>query len=247
MKNVLLSLSIAFMLLNGGAASAQQILTQNGKDTAIGGYASGDLEVDNRIKSATGTITLRWNVTSAIFGTGWNMNGSGICDNVTCYTHDATHNIFTSGTNYNSNAYDSIRFTGSDHDFHVVFSTSNPPNGSSAVVRVNARDITGGTSRTLTFIGYKGSLGVTNISSSDDVVLYPNPVREAVNVLYDEKAGVRTIAIYNMIGKLMGPIYKPSANGSAKIDTDDMPTGIYFLRLMDAQGHVVATRRFTRL
>jgi hypothetical protein len=57
---------------------------------------------------------------------------------------------------------------------------------------------------------------------------------------------VKTIAVYNLIGKLMGPIYKPSSSSSAKIDLDDMPTGIYFLRLMDGQGRVVATRRFTR-
>jgi hypothetical protein len=78
------------------------------------------------------------------------------------------------------------------------------------------------------------------------VVLYPNPARESINVLYDEKAGVKTIAIYNLIGKLMGPIYRPTNNGSAKIDLDEMPNGVYFLRLMDAGGHVLATRRFTR-
>ena len=78
------------------------------------------------------------------------------------------------------------------------------------------------------------------------MVLYPNPAREAVNVIYNEKAGIKTIAVYNIIGKLMGPVYKPADNGSAKIDLDDIPNGIYFLRLMDSQGHVLATRRFTR-
>ncbi len=92
----------------------------------------------------------------------------------------------------------------------------------------------------------KASTGIMNFNSADDIILYPNPAREAVNVIFDEKFNVRTIAVYNLIGKLMGPIYKPASNNSAKIDLSDMPTGIYFLRLMDAQGHFVATRRFTR-
>lgn len=253
MKNVLLTFSIAFILLSSGAASAQ-ILTQNGSDTSKGCYTSGtSFEVDNHIKSGSvNPVYLKWNIIASAtkFDAGWDIVGSGFCDNVNCYTAlSASNNLFNNNAVYKSDGYDNTTFNGTQHDFHMLFAVSNPAVGSSAVVRVNAYDTVGKTTRTLTFIGMKCSsaAGITTINSSDDVVLYPNPVRgEAVNVLYDEKAGVKTIAVFNMIGKLMGPIYKPSSNGSAKIDVDDMPTGIYFLRLLDGQGHVVATRRFTR-
>lgn len=248
MKNVLLSFAIALFVLNG-AASAQNIVTQSGSDTAKSQYTGGSTgDVYNRVKSGTtDSFQLRWSVSSSYFdNTNWMQIGSGICDNNFCQTATASNNIFTNGSLTTSNYYNNSGFSGQDHDFHVQFLPNNPANGSYAWVRVNARELTNNTSRTLTFIAYKGTLGISNISSSDDVVLFPNPARDAVNVLYDDAAGVKTIAVYNLIGKLMGPIYKPSSNNGAKIDLGDMPTGIYFLRLMDSQGHVVATRRFTR-
>lgn len=248
MKNVILGLSIAFLLLNGSANA--QILTQNGKDSVTGYYSGGStLEVGNHIKSGyADSIILRWNVVDYDFDAGWRVDSSGVCDNIQCYSSNGAtaNNLFTNSTVYNSAPYSNSGFAGTSHDFHVVFGTVNPAVGSSAWARVSMTDIVHNTSRVLTFIGYRAPLGVTTINSSDDVVLYPNPARESVNVIYDESAGVRTIAVYNLIGKLMGPIYKPSSSSSAKINLEDMPTGIYFLRLMDAQGHVVATRRFTR-
>lgn len=247
MKNVILSLTIALFLLNGAASA--QIVTQYGDSSKVQYSGGSEIAVYNGIKSgSSNNLVVKWNVISASFGTGW--TGNGICDNYQCYT--SSSNVYSGLTSFNSNPYDNSAYpssiNGSAHDFHALFGIDNAvaPNGSYSVVRVNALDTIGKTSRTLTFIAYKGTLDVKTFSSSDDVVLFPNPARDAVNVIYDEKAGVKTIAVYNLIGKLMGPIYKPSSNSSAKIDLDDMPTGIYFLRLMDGQGHVVATRRFTR-
>jgi hypothetical protein len=247
MKNVLLSLAIALFLLNGGASA--QIVTQYG-DTSKAQYSGGsEMAVYNGIKSgSSNNVMLKWSAASATFGPGW--VGNGICDNYQCYT--AASDVYNPLKTWYSNPYDNSAYpaslNGSAHDFHALFGIDNAvaPNGSYSVVRVSAMDTIGKTSRTLTFIAYKSSTGIGTVSSSDDIVLFPNPAREAVNVIYDDKAGVKTIAVYNMIGKLVSPIYKPSSNTSAKIDLDEMPTGIYFLRLMDGQGHVVATRRFTR-
>jgi hypothetical protein len=243
MRNVLLSLSIALVLLNGSASA--QILTQTGKDTAKGAYdGSVELSVYNRLKSGSANpLFIKWNVipSETHFDAGWSP--VGFCDNVLCYSGN---DIFVTGVTKKSGAYDNTTFSGTNHDFHMIFSTPTPPaNGTSGIVRVYGRDTVSGEQKTFTFIGYKDATGVSNINSSDDVIMYPNPAREALNVVFDSKAGIKTIAVYNLIGKLMGPIYRPSSNISAKISLDDMPTGVYFLRLMDAQGHVVATRRFT--
>jgi hypothetical protein len=255
MKNALLLCAIAMLAL-AGTASAQTIITENGKDTAIGSYTGGStFNVVNGIRSGSSSdVWLRWNVIGSAtnFGPGWDISGSGVCDNINCrFPGGPDGNIFLNNFQYKSDAYTNAAFPlgGAEntlHDFHVQFGANNPPNGSSAVVRVNAYDTVSQTSRTLTFIAYKGSLGVTNFSSSDDVVIYPNPAHEVVNVLYDAKAGVKTIAVYNLIGKLVGPIYRPTSTTSAHLELNDMPTGVYFLRLMDGQGRVVATRRFTR-
>ncbi|MBS1630481.1 MAG: T9SS type A sorting domain-containing protein [Bacteroidetes bacterium] len=255
MKKVFLLSAVALLAI-AGSAFAQNIITENGTDSAQKAYTSGaDLTVVNGIRSGTSTdVVLKWSIVSAstTFGPGWEIVGSGVCDNNICWNaQNASNNLFNNDTLIESNPYDNSPFPtggsfGSLHDFHVVFAANNPPNGSAAIVRVNAMDKNSLTTRTLTFIAYKGTLGVNTFKSSDDIVLFPNPAHEAVNVVYDPSLGVKTIAVYNLIGKLVGPLYRPTSTGSAHIDLGEVPTGVYFLRLMDGQGRVVATRRFTR-
>ena len=246
MRNVLLTLSIALLPVLG---FSQTFLTQSGSlDTVTGNFTGGtELEVHNNIKSASAnSVTLTWKATSGTTGlaAGWKM--TGFCDNNTCWNNDAAI-APPSGYVLNGTPSTSLPYTSNFGDFHILYDPTAAANGTSSWVRVNVKDNVSGYERNLTFIGRKGVTGIyTTITSSDEVVLYPNPARDAVNVIYDEKAGIRTIAVYNIIGKLMGPVYKPANNGSARIDLDDMPNGVYFLRLMDGQGHVVATRRFTR-
>jgi hypothetical protein len=87
----------------------------------------------------------------------------------------------------------------------------------------------------------------TNINKTpkaeNNISIYPNPARSEVNVLFDANADIRNIAVYNLIGKAVA-VYRVS-NGSAKLDIDNMPSGIYFMRFVDGNNHVVATRKFT--
>lgn len=86
--------------------------------------------------------------------------------------------------------------------------------------------------------------GIQSVNKTSDIVsLYPNPAGSELNVLFDGNAGIRNIIVYNMIGK---PVTVYKVNGSsAKLDIENIPSGIYFIRLTDAQGHVMATRKFT--
>ena len=79
----------------------------------------------------------------------------------------------------------------------------------------------------------------------DEIVIYPNPAHDEVNIIYGADAGVKNITIYNLIGKIVS-VFKPIDNSSAGLSIENLPTGIYFVRLIDAQGAVVATRKFTR-
>jgi hypothetical protein len=245
MRNVILTVFSAFLLLTGASASAQ-ILTSNGnKDTAGRNYdGSAQFYVHNDIKSGSAApVFLRWHVVNSYFGPGWEIVQSGFCDNISCRSAlTPTGNIFTDHTVEMSDAYTNAGY----NDFKMLFNTSNPAMGSYSWVQIFAEDTVGGTSRTLNYFAYMTPAGVSTTVTSDEVLLFPNPAREAVNVVFDSKAGVKTIAVYNLIGKLVGPIYKPSNNSSAKIDLNDIPNGVYFMRLMNAQGEVVSTRRFIR-
>jgi hypothetical protein len=251
MRNVLLGVFSALLLFQAGTSSAQQILTQSGKDSAVTNFSGGSsVTIYNRLKSATSTpVFIRWNVVNHNVGTvpGWELSSAaGICDNNLCRSAQTPDDPFVSRKSFKSFAYDNGSFGDEKNDFHVIIGTNNPANGTSAFVQVNMLDTVSQTSRVLTFVAMKTPTGVNSFNTSDEIVLYPNPAREAVNVIYDPTAGVKTIAVYNLIGKLVGPVYRPTANGSAKINTEDLPTGMYLLRLMDTNGHVVATRRFTR-
>jgi hypothetical protein len=78
-----------------------------------------------------------------------------------------------------------------------------------------------------------------------EVVVYPNPATGEVNVLYDAKADIKSIAVYNLIGKLM-TVYKTADNGSANLNLENIPEGIYYVWLINSQGDVMATKKFTK-
>jgi len=244
MRNVVLALSIVLMPFLAGA---QTFLTQSGtSDSTTGLFTGGtDLQIVNGLKSASSnTVTLNWHVSGFVLGTGWKV--TGFCDNNTCYYNDPVTKP-PYGEILNGKVYTSFPYGNTFGDFHVIFDPTAAANLTSSWVQAFVFDPTGNYGRTLTFVGKKNANGVLSVSvSSDDVVVYPNPAKDAVNVIYDAKSNVKTIAVYNLIGKLMGPVYVPSSNTSAKIDLNDVPNGVYFIRLMNNQGNVVATRRFTR-
>jgi hypothetical protein len=110
---------------------------------------------------------------------------------------------------------------------------------------INLKDANSGYSKNVTYVLRKFSAGVANTSQHDAAIsFYPNPAHGVLNVAFDESAGVRTVAIYNLIGKSVAAF---KVNGSnAQLNIDDIPAGIYMLRFLNGQGEVLATRRFTR-
>jgi len=102
-----------------------------------------------------------------------------------------------------------------------------------------------GTSQTMTFIINKTTTGVPSVtSSSNDAILYPNPANNELNVVYDASADIKNIAVYNIIGKVM-TVYKVTGS-NANLNIENIPSGVYFVRLYNDQGNVVVTRKFTK-
>jgi len=82
------------------------------------------------------------------------------------------------------------------------------------------------------------------IDNSTPIVLYPNPAVSELNITFPAAASVKTIAIYNMIGKAM-VVYKVTGT-SANLDLESIPSGNYYARFINTEGAVIATRKFTR-
>lgn len=232
MKKCILTIVALFSL---GFISFGQTFEAMSGDTATAAYPGpGEFECDNNIKNVSSNdIYIKWRVLSSSIPTGWNV--TGVCDNVQCYTN----NILSGG--YQVSAAYAPNTPGV---FHTNFKGDNAPNNSSAWVKVEVADTANHFTKNIVFVATKNSTGVVNVSrADDDVVLYPNPARSSLNVVFNGNSNVRNIIVYNLIGKAI-TAYKVVGN-NAKLDIDSIPSGIYFIRLLDGQGRIVATRKFT--
>jgi hypothetical protein len=238
MKKILLISALLGLIFHTGSI-AQTFETQNGDTSFVSWNGGSVLKVYNRIKSTgNAPVTLRWRVLnpSSAVASGWNLGG--------IYDNNGSHSLDNGWKEINvspGNNWDPAA-----HDFHVRFEDmSTAPNGTS-VFQIQVQDAANPNSqKTLTFIASKSAAGVSSLSrSDDDVVVYPNPARGFVNVHFSPDAGVKNIALYNLIGKPV-MVYRVQGNSSARLELESVPSGVYFLRLLDTQGRVMATRRFT--
>jgi len=242
MKKFTLVASFLFALFSGLTASAQTFYMDKGDTSKLYWSAPGDMLVYNKIFNNTfSTINIQWRVIN--FGnTDANWICNGICDNIKCYT--ATPDI-TSGTS--TQTTDDIGPKAYIADMHVIFNGDAAANNTWAWATISYKDPVSGEDTTATFAAYKNGTGlITPVKVNDDVTLFPNPAQNYIDVLYKSSSDVKTIAIYNIIGKLIS-VYKVSSNTSAHLEFNtEMPSGIYLMRIADSKGDIVATRKFTR-
>lgn len=231
MKKIVLFALVA-VGLNINSAVAQSFTLAHDTTSAFTGST---VDVHNTITNVTGnSINMTWRiVTSATtLAPGWLV--SGVCDNNSCYPW--------AGDVSNGNALSCSISGMSSMDGKVQYDATAAANGT--VSWVTIRYTEGTSSKFATFIATKVPTGINTVVKSDDnVVLYPNPAKDDLNVVFDMDADVKNIAVYNLIGKAVS-IYKVNGN-SAKLNVSNIPSGIYFVRLLDGQGRIVATRKFT--
>lgn len=228
----LLFLPLAFA---ANTASAQSITADH--DT-VASTIPGYTDIYNYIHNNSGvTTSFSWKIVSHTLPQTWIDHAIfGLCDNVTCYT-----NSILSGSTQITDTFGN----GTKCLFKLQMDGSSSSVIPGGPYYVNAEISEGSTTDTVTFEVVKFTTGVTKVSvaSKDDVTVYPNPARSEVNVSFSKDAGIKAVAVYNLVGKQM-MAYRISGN-SAKLDIEKIPSGIYFIRLMDGSGQVVATRRFT--
>lgn len=239
MKRLILGLfTIASVVLGSITAIAQPFMPA--ADTVSVFYtSSGTQDIHNDISiPGTGYATyIKWNVVNHDFPASWSADSNvSACDNYNCYTNMSGNLL--GGTLYKSSAY-AVGQTGL---FKLSVNIPNGANGSHYVT-INLKDSMSTYNKNITFLIHKVPTSASTVNkTNEDVVLYPNPATDDLNVMFDD--GIKNIAVYNLIGKAM-VVYKVAGN-SAKMDISKLPNGVYFIRLSDAKGQVVATRRFTK-
>lgn len=194
---------------------------------------------NNIVPAGSLPVTIKWSIVSTNFPSDW-LNASAICDNNSCYPAASS---WPSGTARTSNIYNA---GGSNRGFDMQFSPSATNTSGTYYMKVKLVNTTTMDSSYATFVVSSSSATSVNSMSrgNEEISLYPNPATTEINVVYDGSADIRTASIYNIIGKVMA-VYRVSGN-SANMSIENMPAGIYFLRLANAQGQLIATRKFTK-
>jgi Secretion system C-terminal sorting domain len=233
MKKLFTFITGILLLYSTGNLSAQSFTVAH--DTVRISDPSGLTLVPDDITPTSGSVSLRWQVVACNFPADW--NNWGVCDNNLCYS---SSNLWPSMAYKFSSAY-----TGTG-DFHLQINLDAATTlGCYYVkVRINNTGITTDTATEVYVVCKTHPTATPVITSVNDVTLYPNPATDEVNVVFDANADVKNIAIYNIIGKMMS-VYKVNGN-SANMSLENMPGGIYFVRLVNSAGNIVATKKFTK-
>lgn len=193
-------------------------------------------EVPNNITNTTSdTITIDWKIYSHNLPQDWIDNSEfGLCDNQLCYGSS-----ILAGTQQNTLP---IQANSTDVFKLQINGSGVPATTGPLYIAVELKHNTTIDTTVFIFNKFTTSVKSTNANSAN-VSVYPNPAQGDLNVTFDRKMGVEKIAIYNLIGKKVKS-YRV-AGESAKLNISDTPSGIYFVRLMNNSGQVLATRRFT--
>lgn len=238
MKKILLALMILLGLSSPSILKAQDFSVADTVFYTVGSTGSFYDDITNNLNRP---LTIVWHVDTTNFPSDWLDSAAlGICDNSVCRANGG--GVLwngTSGTSYTSAPY--AADTTGPFDYSPDLSAATTVG--TFYLKVKLQDAS--YSKITTFVITKPPLGVPNVkNASNDIILYPNPANNELNVVYSANADVKNIAVYNIIGKVL-TVYKV-AGSSANLNIENIPSGIYFVRLYNSQGNVVVTRKFTK-
>lgn len=232
---------IAALLLSFAGVKAQSFTLDH--DTTKGYWVSAGYTVDVKNdlhNTGATTSTYSWKMTNYDFPSGWVLEGT--CDNNEC---KATS---TPGLKEGTTSFTTLPVNaGSTGNFKIMFNGDAASNNTKATVTLDIANSSGGASKSATFIAYKNPTGIisTTLRHDDEVLIYPNPATNYIDVVYSPSSDVKSITIYNLIGKVVN-VYKVTDKNSARCEFNtEMPSGIYFVRVADSKGNVIATRKIT--
>ena len=224
------------LLFIGGKASAQSFSID--KDTVYYVvHSSADIKA--KVTNTTpSNLILDWKITGHSLSNDFMNAGFGICDNVTCIPYPKSADY----SRNNETVLAGSQFMDLKLQVYLenVAGLNNP-----WYITVTLTDSATMYSEPVTFAVTKWATNVPFVAKNNNINMYPNPASGELNVIFDPGVGVKNITVYNLIGKAV-TVYKTTINSRAKLNIENLPSGVYFIRLSDHQGRVVANRKFTK-
>jgi|GEM_PF-4564368 len=101
---------------------------------------------------------------------------------------------------------------------------------------------------TFTVTATEPSTALTNIGSTEKVFnTYPNPVRNTLNIELENYESITSLEVYNMVGSSVGTYSIENTNEVQQLDMLNLEEGMYFISLLDENGQLVDTKRFSKI
>jgi hypothetical protein len=260
-KKLLSALSLG--LLISTAASAQVFNMIPANDTIIhnttgqGTYNSTEQTWSNTIdlnfyirNISPNALTFKWTLLSdsTEHPMGWLL--TGICDNVICrspysafYNHveQTTFSINPGETDPNKTLLEAR-----------IYAPVSAANGTGVfrvkVVAYNTSDLnTALQTKTVVFIVNKTPTSIAAIGTDDKrVSLYPNPATSSLKVYADKNLNPANISIMNINGSQISKTAIVKGNERTDVNVNDLAAGTYMVRVNDANGNTITTRKFVK-
>jgi len=209
-------------------------------DTVLINVTSDTSYYDNLTNLSSSPITVSWRVVASNFPSDW-VKYLAFCDNITCYYNaasilwpSATTNTsapFASGTSMVFDNVTDLRSTTSRGCYYVT-------------VRFNNTAIPTDTAYETFTINC--ATGVNTVTFEPiNINLYPNPATDNLNISYSTNVEIEKIGLYNIVGEEIAG-YKTTNPTITNISTAALPTGMYFVRLINSAGNVIAVQKFLK-
>ncbi len=157
-----------------------------------------------------------------------------VCDNITCWGPTRNENTFGLTPNGEGN-------------LDVHFQTDNEPGSGSVELLVYAIDDSANVNMTITYEADAWTVGIDDDEPVQELKIYPNPVRNFINIDYDWSHRIETVEIYNIIGKKIATYTIPAGYYTYRIDTDQLDEGMYFISLINDRQELVTTKTFSKV
>jgi hypothetical protein len=244
MKKILLSLYISLGLAASLCSYGQSFTTTT--DT-VRAFVGGAAVLHNDITNHTsGTLNLSWHVKITDFPNDWATPGAlGLCDGNLCRGNTGDTLLWNVAMHVTGTTFTCGYSSGTTGTFDYTPDLSAATSPGTHYITVTVSDPASLYSKDITWVINKVPVAVPTVSNAvNDVSLYPNPAHDEVNIVYDESADIKNIAVYNIIGKVMS-VYKVTST-SANLSLENIPSGVYFVRLINSKGGVVMTKKFTK-
>jgi hypothetical protein len=227
--------------------------------TGQGTYNSGEGSYSNTIdlnfhinNTSDSSLIFKWQLLSdsTEHPAGWLL--TGICDNVVCrspysefYYHieQTSFPILPGETNANKTLLEAR-----------IYAPVGSANGI-GVFRVKVRafyssDVSFANplqTKTVVFIVKKNVTGIATIPVDDKrVFLYPNPATNALQVYTDKTLNTQNISIININGAQSIVSTVEKGKETTNININSLAAGMYTVRIDDANGNMITTRKFVK-